>query len=99
MLPLQSEQGQVLLSSIPAEAGHDGGTQRAGFTDEARHTRASPARVQRLDRVTRSLSDLGESTELIFTQRAFATEGRRALHEQGWTDGLDRLQELMGQVH
>ena len=49
--------------------------------------------------VTLSLRDLGESTELIFTQRAFATEGRRALHEQGWTDGLDRLQELMGQVH
>jgi uncharacterized protein YndB with AHSA1/START domain len=49
--------------------------------------------------VTLSLSDLGESTELIFIQRAFATEGRRALHEQGWTDGLDRLQELMGQVH
>jgi uncharacterized protein YndB with AHSA1/START domain len=49
--------------------------------------------------VTLSLRDLGESTELIFIQRAFATEGRRALHEQGWTDGLDRLQELMGQVH
>jgi uncharacterized protein YndB with AHSA1/START domain len=45
--------------------------------------------------VTLSFGDLGESTELVFTQRAFATEGRRALHEQGWTDGLDRLQELM----
>jgi uncharacterized protein YndB with AHSA1/START domain len=45
--------------------------------------------------VTLSLWDLGESTELAFTQRAFATEGRRALHEQGWTDSLDRLQELM----
>ncbi len=45
--------------------------------------------------VTLSLGDLGESTELVFTQRAFATEGRRALHEQGWTQSLDRLQELM----
>jgi uncharacterized protein YndB with AHSA1/START domain len=45
--------------------------------------------------VTLSFGDLGESTELVFTQRAFATEGRRALHEQGWTDGLDRLEELM----
>ena len=45
--------------------------------------------------VTLTLGDLGDSTELVFTQRAFATEGRRALHEQGWTDGLDRLQELM----
>ncbi len=45
--------------------------------------------------VTLSLGDLGESTELVITQRAFATEGRRALHEQGWTESLDRLQELM----
>jgi uncharacterized protein YndB with AHSA1/START domain len=45
--------------------------------------------------VTLSFADLGESTELVFTQRAFATEGRRALHEQGWTDSLDRLQDLL----
>jgi len=45
--------------------------------------------------VTLSLGDLGESTELVFTQRAFAAEGRRALHEQGWKESLDRLQELM----
>jgi uncharacterized protein YndB with AHSA1/START domain len=45
--------------------------------------------------VTLSLQDLGDSTELVFTQRAFATEARRALHEQGWTDGFDRLQELI----
>jgi uncharacterized protein YndB with AHSA1/START domain len=45
--------------------------------------------------VTLSLGDLGESTELVFTQHTFATEGRRALHEQGWTDGLDRLQNLL----
>jgi uncharacterized protein YndB with AHSA1/START domain len=48
--------------------------------------------------VTLSFGDLGESTELVFTQRAFATEGRRALHEQGWTDSLDRLQELLSQA-
>src|SRR4051812_44708833 len=48
--------------------------------------------------VTLSFGDLGESTELVFTQRAFATEGRRALHEQGWTDSLDRLQELMSRA-
>lgn len=45
--------------------------------------------------VTLSLRDLGESTELLFAQGAFATEGRRALHDQGWTDGFDRLQELL----
>jgi uncharacterized protein YndB with AHSA1/START domain len=45
--------------------------------------------------VTLLFGDLGESTELVLTQRAFATEARRALHEQGWTDSLDRLQELI----
>jgi uncharacterized protein YndB with AHSA1/START domain len=47
--------------------------------------------------VSLSFGDLGVWTELVFTQRAFATEGRRALHEQGWTDSLDRLQELLSQ--
>jgi len=45
--------------------------------------------------VTFSLGDLGESTELIVDQGVFATEARRALHEQGWTEGLDRLQALI----
>jgi len=45
--------------------------------------------------VTLSLRDLGDSTELVFAQGTFAVEGRRALHEEGWTDTLDRLQELM----
>jgi uncharacterized protein YndB with AHSA1/START domain len=45
--------------------------------------------------VTLTLADLNESTELVFKQREFATEGRRALHEQGWTDSLDRLEALM----
>jgi uncharacterized protein YndB with AHSA1/START domain len=45
--------------------------------------------------VTLSLENLGESTELAFAQGTFAAERRRALHEEGWTDCLDRLQELM----
>ena len=45
--------------------------------------------------VTLSLRDLGESTELDFTQGQFAAERRRALHEAGWTDSLTRLQELV----
>lgn len=45
--------------------------------------------------VTLTLLDLNDSTELVLTQAEFATEGRRALHDQGWTDALDRLQELM----
>ena len=42
-----------------------------------------------------SLRDLGASTELTVDQGPFATEGRRALHEQGWSETLDRLHELM----
>ncbi len=45
--------------------------------------------------VTLSFGDLGELTDLVVAQRAFATEGRRELHEQGWTDCLDRLETLM----
>ena len=46
--------------------------------------------------VTLSFGDLGESTELALTHRAFTTEARRALHAQGWMDCFDRLQELIG---
>jgi uncharacterized protein YndB with AHSA1/START domain len=45
--------------------------------------------------VTLSLEDLGDTTELEFSQGEFATERRRALHDEGWTNSLDRLQELM----
>jgi uncharacterized protein YndB with AHSA1/START domain len=45
--------------------------------------------------VTFSLRELGESTEVTVGQGVFATEARRALHVQGWTDTLDRLEELM----
>ena len=45
--------------------------------------------------VTLSLSDQGDSTEVVVVQSGFATEARRALHVDGWTDSLDRLQELM----
>ena len=45
--------------------------------------------------VTLMLRDLGDETELVLAQGPFATEGRRALHEQGWTDSFDRLQALI----
>jgi uncharacterized protein YndB with AHSA1/START domain len=45
--------------------------------------------------VTLSLRDLGGSTELKLDQGAFATEARRALHEQGWTDSFEKLRGLM----
>jgi uncharacterized protein YndB with AHSA1/START domain len=45
--------------------------------------------------VTMSLSDRGHSTEVVVVQSGFATDARRALHVDGWTDCLDRLEELM----
>jgi uncharacterized protein YndB with AHSA1/START domain len=42
-----------------------------------------------------SLGELGPSTALTVDQRGFATEARRALHEQGWRESLDRLQDLL----
>ena len=45
--------------------------------------------------VTLSLGDLGDATELVVDQSFFASEGRRSLHEQGWTETLDRLQEFL----
>ena len=45
--------------------------------------------------VTITLRDLGGSSELRFDQGPFATRARHALHEGGWTDGLDKLEALM----
>jgi uncharacterized protein YndB with AHSA1/START domain len=46
--------------------------------------------------VSLSLRDMaGTKTELAFTQGDFATERRRALHEEGWTQTLDKLEALM----
>jgi uncharacterized protein YndB with AHSA1/START domain len=42
--------------------------------------------------VTLSFGDLGRDTALVLDQGPFATEERRALHEAGWTDSLERLE-------
>jgi hypothetical protein len=54
-----------------------------------------PAPDDRETLVTLSLRDLGESTELVFTQGTFAAERRVALPGAGWTDGFERLQNLL----
>ena len=45
--------------------------------------------------VTLSLDDLGDTTELVFSQGEFVTERRRALHDEGWANSLDRLHEML----
>src|SRR5262249_41966090 len=42
-----------------------------------------------------SLLDLAGSTRLVLDHGGFATEARRSLHEQGWTETLDRLTRLL----
>jgi uncharacterized protein YndB with AHSA1/START domain len=49
--------------------------------------------------VTLSLTGHGDETELRLEQGEFATEARYELHEAGWTETLDRLdQHLRGPV-
>jgi uncharacterized protein YndB with AHSA1/START domain len=45
--------------------------------------------------VTVSLRARDDSTEFDLVQEGFATERRRALHDAGWTDSLDRLEQLL----
>lgn len=45
--------------------------------------------------VVLSFRDLGESTEVDFTQGPFKTAARRALHEDGWRDSFDKLERFM----
>jgi uncharacterized protein YndB with AHSA1/START domain len=42
--------------------------------------------------VTLSFGDRGRDTALVLDQGPFATKERRALHEAGWTDSLERLE-------
>lgn len=54
-----------------------------------------PAPDDRETVVKMTFEDLGEWTELTVLQQGFATEERRALHQEGWSDSLDRLEALL----
>jgi uncharacterized protein YndB with AHSA1/START domain len=45
---------------------------------------------------TLSLRDQGALTEVELTQGEFATEERRALHEGGWAESFEKLEDLLG---
>lgn len=45
--------------------------------------------------VVLSFRDLGGSTDVSFSQGPFKTAARRALHREGWTDSLDKLERLI----
>jgi uncharacterized protein YndB with AHSA1/START domain len=42
-----------------------------------------------------SFRDRGESTEVVVAQGPFKTEARRELHRDGWTESLDKLEQLL----
>jgi len=42
-----------------------------------------------------SLSERREQTEVRLVQGPFATEARRELHDQGWSDSFERLRALV----
>jgi uncharacterized protein YndB with AHSA1/START domain len=45
---------------------------------------------------TLALQDRGGQTEVQLTQGEFATEERRTLHQDGWTESFDRLERMLG---
>jgi uncharacterized protein YndB with AHSA1/START domain len=45
-----------------------------------------------------SLEERGEETEVLLDQGEFATEERFALHEAGWTESFDRLEQMLSDV-
>jgi uncharacterized protein YndB with AHSA1/START domain len=45
--------------------------------------------------VNLAFQEAGDSTEITLVQSGFATEARRALHDGGWSDSFDRLQDVL----
>jgi uncharacterized protein YndB with AHSA1/START domain len=54
-----------------------------------------PSPDDRQTLVTLSLQDRGEGTEILLTQREFATDERLGLHEEGWLDSFGRLEQVL----
>jgi uncharacterized protein YndB with AHSA1/START domain len=54
-----------------------------------------PAPGDRETLVTFALGAAGTSTEVSVDQAPFATEERLALHQQGWSDTLERLEATL----
>jgi uncharacterized protein YndB with AHSA1/START domain len=48
--------------------------------------------------VALSLEERNEGTQVLLTQGEFATEARLALHEEGWTESLGRLEQVLAEA-
>ncbi len=55
-----------------------------------------PAPDDRETVVTLSIHEREAGAEVQLTQGGFVTPGRLALHERGWTESLERLQQVLG---
>jgi uncharacterized protein YndB with AHSA1/START domain len=47
--------------------------------------------------VSFALDDQGPTTKLVLDQGAFATDARLALHTQGWSETIDRLEQRIAE--
>jgi uncharacterized protein YndB with AHSA1/START domain len=54
-----------------------------------------PSPDDRQTLVTLALQDRGGRSEVLLTQREFATDERLRLHEQGWIDSFKRLEKVL----
>ena len=57
-----------------------------------------PDRDDRETTVVLSLEEQPDGTEVHLTQGGFATEARRALHEAGWTESFERLEQVLAET-
>ena len=64
---------------------------RLAFTFEYEEAHADDVETQ----VSLSFRDLGESTEVDLTQGPFTTAARHVLHEDGWRDSFDKLEQYV----
>lgn len=74
--------GEVLEVDLP---------HRLAFTFRYEEPHADDVETQ----VVLALRDLGEATEVEFTQSPFKTAARRALHQDGWSDSFDKLERFL----
>jgi uncharacterized protein YndB with AHSA1/START domain len=66
-------------------------TQRLTYTFEYEE----PDTDDRETTVTLTIDGHDQSSDVTMVQTGFATEARRTLHEQGWSESLDRLAEYL----
>jgi uncharacterized protein YndB with AHSA1/START domain len=86
---MQPPEGDVFYLSGEFQAVEPGGRLAFTFRWEP------PDPDDRETLATLVLEDVGFDTVVRLTQGEFTTEGRLALHREGWSESFDRLAELL----